>query len=362
MVAVLYLWTVSMAACSEPLPARPLAMHEAYVWQHHWGPAMRAAVEQRPRAIQQLRVLALTWTQQDAPPVPTSVDLIGLAHAGPVTVVARIEGSRLVAGLSLRPLVDLALAWREQGIDVRGLEVDHDCATARVAAYAGWLRAQRPLVGSLPLAITALPDWHRSPHLPALVEAADRVTVQLHAIRAPSLFDAKAARLDCEAWAEATRRPFWIALPTYQVRLRDGPQVSADPQVVAAFVESLRQNPVPGLEGAAWFRLGHAGDEDAWPGATLAAVMTGLPLRGEVNVELRAAGTGLWDIVAHNTGNVGAALPTKLAFGGQVEWLEGVRGCAVRHRELHCPPTLVAQPKVPLVLGYVRGSEVRHVP
>ncbi len=138
---------------------RPLR-HEAYVWRHRWGPAMAAAIASRPGELSALRVLGLYWGADGGAPKATDVNLRALAAAGPITLVARIEGARLPTALTLGPLVTLAQRWRAAGVQVRGVEVDHDCATAALPAYTRWLRSQRPLVADalqleVALAVTA---------------------------------------------------------------------------------------------------------------------------------------------------------------------------------------------------------------
>ena len=60
--------------------------------------------------------------------------------------------------------------WRAAGVDVVGLEIDHDCATAVLADYARWLAANRP-PAPLAWSITALPTWAGAPALPAVAAA-----------------------------------------------------------------------------------------------------------------------------------------------------------------------------------------------
>ena len=344
---------------------RPLR-HEAYVWRHRWGPAMAAAIASRPGELSALRVLGLYWGADGGAPKATDVNLRALAAAGPITLVARIEGARLPTALTLGPLVTLAQRWRAAGVQVRGVEVDHDCATAALPAYTRWLRSQRPLVADalqleVALAVTALPTWLDDPaSVRALSATVDRVTLQVHTIAAPTIFDAESALAAARAWAEASDRPFWIALPTYRARLRHGDIVGVEPAAVAQTLQALRTSPIEGLRGAVWFRLGYSGDDDAWPAVTLAALIRGEDVRGEVLVSLRRAGPELWDIVAAAHGNAPGPVPALLRFDGRVTALQGANGCRREGRGLRCPQELRIPVGQERVLGYVRGQEVRR--
>jgi hypothetical protein len=237
--------------------------------------------------------------------------------------------------------------------------VDHDCATSQLASYAKWLQVQKQAVAPLPLGITALPTWQGSPNLRDIANAVDRVTLQVHTIAAPTLFDSHVARRACEAWSAASGKAFWLALPTYKARLATGEQLAADPQELQEFVASLRSNPPAGMLGVVWFRLPFQGDPDAWPKATWQAVLRGEPLQAQVALQLRPAGAGLWDIVAGNTGTAAGALPQMMKFTGTIEHLEGVRGCQARGRVLQCPAQAQVAVGQMVVLGYVRGHEVQ---
>jgi hypothetical protein len=291
--------------------------------------------------------------------------------------VLRVDGSRPLDGLSLRPMVELARAWRARGVQVRGLEVDHDCPSAALGKYAAWLTRERPLLddpgaagespggrnpprpSELRLSVTALPTWSRAPELPRLVAAVDHVVLQLHAIRAPTLFDPDRALLDLERWARVTHRPFRAALPTYRARLRAGGTLAAEPAGVARLLAMLRERPVPYLAGVVWFRLGHRGDPDAWSPRTLAAVVRGEPLAPRLATRLVCAGDGeLFDIQLENTGSVDGELPRELRLAGSIEVLEGLRGYAALGRRLVLDRPARLRPGESVLVGFARGKEI----
>jgi len=352
---------VPTLACTRegPQPSQPL-VHEAYVWQRDWSPELRQSLLEAPSELGALRVLARERSGPTRTPVDVAVDVEALARSGrEVVAVMRVDGTAPLEGLSLQEVAAHARAWRARGVRVRGIELDHDCATAALSGYADWLARERAALGEgLALSLTALPTWVSSPALPRLASLPDSLVLQVHAVRAPTLFTPEEARGFTEAWARATGRPFSVALPTYRVRLRDGTRLSAHPQEVARFLASLRERPIPGVTGILWFRLGHRGDAESWSLPTLTAVVRGEPLTPRFRPRLVDAGGGTLDILLENTGHVDADAPARLSLSGNLEVLDGVGGYAPQGTSLvaRTPPRLRAGER--RVVGFVRGTEV----
>lgn len=347
-------------ACSRGTP--PPLTHEAYVWQRDWSPELSDALTHVPPELGALRVLARELSGPRRTPVDVAVDVAALARSGrEVVAVLRVDGTAPLDGLSLQEVATHARDWRARGVRVRGIEVDHDCATAALPGYADWLARERTRVKDLSLSITALPTWATSADVKRLVSIPDDVVLQVHAVRAPSLFTPGEARGFVEAWARATGRPFRVALPTYRVRLRDGTRLSAEPRDVSRFLALLRERPVRGVTGVLWFRLGHRGDLDAWSLPTLEAVVRGESLAPSFESRLVDAGGGTRDIVIENTGRVDADAPARLTLSGNLEVLDGVGGYAPHGASLvaRTPPRLRAGER--RVVGFVRGTEVSLV-
>lgn len=223
----------------------------------------------------------------------------------PITAVVRIGGSRPIADLSLAPVLARVARWRDAGVAVAGVEIDHDCATAALADYAAWLARSRP-PPPLRFSITALPTWIESgDRLAALAAAVDELVVQVHAVRAPEIFDPIQATAWVDRFAAAVgERPVWVALPTYRVSLG-----SADPLELQRFVAGLRRSRPDNVVGVAWFRLPVEGDTAAWAAPTLAAVIRGDPLRPQIGVELIERGPGRFDIALRNRGTIDGPWP-----------------------------------------------------
>jgi hypothetical protein len=357
------------ASCHRPPEARlasaaPLAQ-AAYVWQRGWTPAVREAVAHPLAALDGLRVLA---AEVDGPDHVTLIHLdpaaLAAAHR-PITLVLRIDGARPIAGLSLASLVVLGAELRAGGVDVTGIEVDHDCATARLAAYAAWLTAQRP-AAPWRLSITALPTWSESPALADVAAAVDELVVQVHAVRAPTIFDADAAWRDLGRFARAiadarARRvlALRVALPTYGA-LVGGLEVRAEPDQLAAFVRRLEARPIDGVDGIVWFRLPVVGDAQTWSAAMFARVVTGQAPTGRAEVALLARGADRFDVVITNPGDAPVDLPPVRVEGdvADAELVQGYRALGPGRWEAPRRP-LAGHAR--LVIGWLTGKDVQLV-
>ncbi|HZI08982.1 MAG TPA: DUF3142 domain-containing protein [Myxococcus sp.] len=359
-VRALWLALVLALACTRgSTPPAPL-VHEAYVWQRDWSPELSRAVAEAPPELTALRVLARERSGPERTPVDVAVDVDALARSGrEVVAVMRVDGTAPLNGISLQEAAVHARAWKARGVHVRGIELDHDCATPSLPRYADWLERELAALEDLPLSITALPSWSASPEVKRLAALPTAgIVLQVHAVRAPTLFKPLEAQAFIAAWAKATGRPFHVALPTYRVRLRDGTRLSAEPREVSRFLARLRDTPVKGVKGVLWFRLGHDADPDAWSPPTLATVLRGEPLEPRLTPSLVDAGGGTRDIVIENTGRVDADAPARLTFTGNLEVLDGVGGYAPHGTSLvaRTPPRLRVGER--RVIGFVRGTEV----
>lgn len=327
---LLIILVFALAACQRPTVHLP---HEAYVWQRQWTPAVVEALAQ-PAQLGALRVLAL---EVDGPVMHRAAsDLAALAGDGrPVWLVVRIEGSRLpLAAEALAPVLgEIAGHWKQSGVRLAGIEIDHDTASAALADYAWWLRELRPLLPpGLPLSITALPTWMGHPALAEVLAAVEGSVLQVHAIAHPreGLFDADRAEDWVRRYSSLAPHDFRVALPAYGVRVAvsgervtavdaeavvpttgpAGVELSADPERVAALLDELGSDPPDGLAGYLWFRLPVAGDRRSWSAHTLAAVIAGESLRARFVLEVTPSDDGAVDLALVNRGNLDAPPPS----------------------------------------------------
>ncbi|MBB4844581.1 hypothetical protein HNP55_003125 [Paucibacter oligotrophus] len=354
-------------ACLRP-PAALALSQEAYIWQMLWQEPLRAALREASQAgqgapLRRWRVL-MSHIAADGSQRFAAVDAAALqATGGGVVAVVRIEGQlqRLdPARVRAAVLATLARA-RAQGLALEALEIDHDCATARLPQYREFLqslRAEAALAG-LPLFITALPAWLGSRELPALWRQVDELTLQLHAVQNPGqgLFDPLLAlrwAQQIEAIAAASPGPlrYRLALPTYSAQLRfddfgnllavesetpllggaaGSAEWAVDPQQLQDFVHQALPRARPRLahlQGIVWFRLPTLADQRAWHPATWRMVISGAPLRPGLRAQAQAdvSAPGLYRLQLVNTGTSDALWPSRLDLPADCGTVQGRLG------------------------------------
>jgi len=322
-----------LAACAQA-PAPPFT-HEAYVWQRQWSAPLAAALGEARDDFAAWRVLVLQ-SRADGGLDAIAIDREALRAAGrPVVAVARLAGAYPEAPpTTLAPrLAAIAAALEADGIAVAGLEVDHDCATNRLAGYARWLgELRRALPPGRRLSITALPAWLDGAGLADVLDQTDEAVLQVHAVRQPGegLFAAAAAEHWIRDFARRTTHPFRIALPAYGARVgfaADGRATGVESEMprevggvraeelrvapieVVRLLDALAHDRPPHLAGAVWFRLPLAGDRRAWSLTTLRAVLHGEPLAARWAVRREETAGGAVDLLIANTGNLDAPPP-----------------------------------------------------
>jgi hypothetical protein len=333
---------------------------DAYVWQRHWTPSVASAVTQSSDLVRAWRVLA---AQSDAQGRlgPMAVDWAALARSGrPVIPVIRIDGqlAQWDQAALLGDVAALLDRWRQAPATIAGIEIDHDCGTARLPAYARFLVVLRVrLDGALPLSITALPAWLASRDLDAVLAPVDETVLQVHAVRNPraGLFDAGLALQWTEELARRTSKPFRVALPAYGTRVswrEDGSLLAvesespvlaggtaatdlmASPQDVAALLRRLERARPARLLGIVWFRLPTDDDNRAWSLATWRAVIRGEPLRGRVEVLAEATDRpGLSNLVLANSEGIDADLPQRVGLPKTCAVADGINGYTLEHAD-----------------------------
>jgi hypothetical protein len=244
-------------------------------------------------------------------------------------------------------------------VSVEAVEIDFDCASARLDDYSAFLRKLRvQMPTGIGLLITALPTWLASPaSLRRLVYTADEVVLQLHAVRNPhsGLFAADDALNWLRAFSKVTTKPFKASLPTYgtkvvwaadgrlaavesenPIRLITAPtrELTSDPQQIADFVRAVERQPPKGLAGFVWFRMPTDADRRAWSVDTFLAVIDGRPLPRTVFAEFTSEKrSGRGDILLRNTGAFDAPLPKLIRIRARCASADGVSGYLVQ-REL----------------------------
>ena len=348
---VLAMFLLLIAACDRPAP--PLS-HGVYVWQRVWDSALREAVVASPGFASSLRVLALqTGSVRSVVP---DVDWELLQKTGlPVTAVVRIEGASPLGpehtDAFLAQLREIGERLRDRGFRRFDLEIDHDCATAQLGAYARLLaRIRADVAGIDTLTITALPAWRDAAELDAVLAQVDASVLQVHAVSDPAqgLFDGARAQGWVADWSRRSgTKPFLVALPAYGARLKldaDGTvvaveseqplsrrsanarEITVDPRAIATWLTQLRAQRYANLAGIVWFRLPRDGDERAWAPRTLRAVISGAPLLAHLRVAAQTRDNGAIDVFLHSDGSIDAPLPAVLAVDGSCTAGDGLNG------------------------------------
>jgi len=337
---------VAQSACT-PQSAHPLG-HEAYIWQRQWTPAIATSLETMRNDFTGWRVLAAeSTTAGELIEASPRLDLLA-RNAKPVIAVLRLNGRRPPpsAGTIAQRIDEIATTWRAAGVPVSAIEIDHDCATAQLDAYADLLAQLRArLPAGLKLSITALPTWIGAPALARVLAQVDASVLQVHAVAAPragtgetGLFGAAQAQRWIDAYSAIARKPFRVALPAYGLRVGfddDGAAIAvegemsrtieaerarelrADPVEVSTLLRKLAHAHPAQLAGIVWFRLPGEDDRRAWSLATLHAVIAGVELKSGFGVRVQAASDGASDIVLANRGTLDASLPASIEIAAK---------------------------------------------
>jgi hypothetical protein len=219
---------LTLSAC-EPTAAPKVFDQQLYIWQRQWQPAHAEALAQSRAQFSSLRILALQaqpqegWTRARIDPAMLKAD------GRPVIAVVRLDGqlTQLDGDAIGKHIQQMLADWQAAGITVTGLELDHDCATARLPAYAELLtKLRQTLPAQLKLSITALPAWLASPQLEKLLASVDSSVLQVHAVSNPGhgLFNPQAAEQWARAYGQRSSKAFYLALPAYGVALLDSPK------------------------------------------------------------------------------------------------------------------------------------------
>jgi hypothetical protein len=328
---------------------------QLYVWQRQWTPAHEAALRDSRADFSTLRVLALQafpkagWSRARIDPALLKRD------GRPLIAVIRLDGQlkSLDRNEVIAQIQQVLGDWQGQGLNLSGVEIDHDAGNARLPAYHEFLTHLRAaLPASIALSITALPAWLESPELPALLSTVDSSVLQVHAVSDPrlGLFNPDLARQWTRAWSRITSKPFYLALPAYGVALLPGGgapvvesevtlerggkrrELLADPQQLSRLGTELRNDPPAHLAGLIWFRLPLASDRRAWSLTTLSAVARGDALDSRLALKLSVQ-NDLYDISLSNQGNLDSAWPERLTLAVQgCDGADALAGYALQQR------------------------------
>lgn len=369
------------AACTRtPRTNGPLT-HEAYVWQRAWTPQVRAAIERGREPFGGFTVLAaeIAFTSDEPKISRPAIDFDALKSAArPVGLAIRIAPhpgpfreddarARAIAALATERLAEA----RRRGIQPCELQIDFDCAAAKLDGYRAWLRAIRRAVAPLPVCPTTLPSWLDRREFAPLVRDCGRFILQVHSVEPPRERATTGKLTDparAVAWVERAAQlgvPFRVAMPTYTYLVAfdsagkvrgisaEAPSSQwpadaeivrweADPGDLAALVARWTKDRPQPLRGVIWYRLPVAGDALNWRWPTLDAVLAGRAPTSRLRLEATTAQPS--DLFVINDGERDEPLPQRI----EARW-ENARATASdasEGYELAAPPaaeTLVFQ-------------------
>lgn len=337
--------TSTIRTSVEPLP------HDAYIWQRLWTPAVTAAAHRSSDIVRAWRILLAEgdrsgrWTTVAVP----WGDI--LATGRPVIGVIRIDGRLDEARMAA--LLDRVVATvsAPRTLDaIKGIEIDYDCPTSKLATYAKFLAALRGrLPASMALSITALPTWMSSSALASLAIDVSEMVLQVHAVEDPrrGLFNPDQAERWVREFGRRVGRPFRVALPDYDVRVTWRPDgrlasvegevplltggagdlLGAPPETVLGFLHTLRRSAPAGLVGIVWFRLPTDADSRSWGLETWRAVVTDRLSPARLSATLiPAEQPDLWTVMLSNDGMADAQLPQRVRLDPACAMADGANG------------------------------------
>ncbi len=400
-------WLLGLAlgapGCREPVAAPRAAplTHAAYVWRQGWDPAATASLAGRdwPAGLTELNILVgecgLGPTGRRVHPPwsalrGTAKDLSLSVRIGTRQALGGPAEPDLTEGLTL-----LRQGWeaaRAAGISVASVQVDFDCPSRLLPAYAERIAAAKRAWPEVRVTVTTLPTWLKEPGFTRLIAAADGWTLQLHGTERPNLAQPSPLFGEAQAlrWieqAEALGRPFRVALPTYaylacysstgaylgvRAENADLPKgtartqpLPADPAQVIGLLRRLEERRHALVLGVDWFRLPFPGDRQNWTMAGWAQVIARQGIPNECTPELKVEGA-LADVAVVNPTGQPLPLPAiEVAWRGTralgadatMDWVARPGPAAIVFRP-H-PLAGFLAPGERRVVGWVRLAEAR---
>jgi len=322
---------------AQPLP------HQVYVWQRAWTPPVGEAVAKHATNFAETAVLLAEVSWKDKIPQITRADVdfptLAKTHCavGLVLRVGPFNGELATNPPPVNFLASLAASLvaeaRKNQIEPVELQIDFDCATAKLDDYRAWLAVVQKHIAPLPVTITALPSWLESPAFAPLATLATNYVLQVHSLTKPENINAPFLLCDPAVAKRAVAKageigvPFRVALPTYTYIVAFNPagkfiglsaesprsdwpegtqlrEMSANPLAMSALVEIWNTNRPAAMRGVIWYRLPVAADNLNWRWPTLGAIVAGREPRESFHADARRVEAGLVEISLVNDGEL----------------------------------------------------------
>ena len=206
-----------------------------------------------------------------------------------------------------------------------------DFPTNRLALYRQLLESIHKQYSALNLSITVLPTWQQSREFSQLLPHINYYVLQVHEMEKPRSIDVTVKIFDANrlpayiSKASSFKKPFYIALPTYGMRLifdkngafkamsaeggSEAPPpgyrqkiVMSDADSIARSVKALRNTPPAHCLGIIWFRMPVESDQLNWTWPALTAVMAGRAPKVDLSAEVTQPKPGLYEVRIKNNG------------------------------------------------------------
>lgn len=302
-----------LAACGGPENVSGKLGHSAYVWQRHWGKSVKESIQAHGGEFEKLVALGteVSFKAGAMKVAQVELDYEDLRRSNrPVGLAMRVGpyGGPFQAGdRTSRSLCDLLGRMvgkaRSNQLAVAEVQIDFDCADAKLDGYRVWVGEMKRAVAPTPIVITALPSWlKRGKAFKKLVSEADGYVLQVHSLERPGGIGEPFTLCRPESALDAVRRagkmgaPFVVALPTYSylvafdaagkflgigaegVNWKAGTRVQearSQPAELAGLVREWERSRPASMRGLIWYRLPIADDTLNWRWPTLRAVMEG---------------------------------------------------------------------------------------
>src|SRR6266404_3711896 len=205
--------------------------NDIYVWQRTWTEAVEESINAHGTNFTELVALGaeVSWKGGQPQVARPAVDWLVLRRAAPriglALGIGGFPGPFKMHDAPGRFLEELASALVTEaaanGLSVSELQIDFDCAEAKLDGYAVWVGAIRRKIAPVPITITALPVWLKHSAFKRLIAEADGYVLQVHSLERPGRLDALFILCDIEEARRAVERAgrlgksFRVALPTY---------------------------------------------------------------------------------------------------------------------------------------------------
>jgi hypothetical protein len=382
--------TALMSGCG-PEPSAVCGDHQAYVWQRLWTPAVDSSVVRSTSFLSGLRILAGQMDSRGhfaaaAPNLP----LIA-ARTNACRAVFRVDGQIPAPcwdSLSVR-IGETVSQWTLAGVKLRGVEIDYDCPSAKLAGYASALRSIRQAIDdTLALSITVLPCWIGARGLGGLLALPNETVLQVHSVLGPrqGIFDARMALRSVVDYARCCPRPFRVALPAYGSRVQfdergqalavenEAPrsidtratarELRVDPRVLSEFIHRVNRKHLPGLKGYVWFRLPTQGDARAWSLETLRAVVENKKLYSRFEL-VRKEDHGTVDLALVNSGTIDGPLSGVEVSAAGIDIAEPLSSFTIERQagsvRFVADPGISLHPSQTIPVGWIRSHTIKEI-